>query len=145
MHPCTHSSTHPHHPVIHPSPSTTCHIYPCIHPSTQSMHPPIHPSTHPPIHPSTHPPIESSTHRLIHSPTHPLTHSLTDRPIHPPTHAHTPGVVADLAALANEDAPKYKGGAKADIVKAILEEQYGKSASMNQTSNKLTSTQLEKR
>ena len=54
------------------------------------------------------------------------------------------GVCADLAALANGYAPQFKGEAKADIVKAILEEQYGKYASMNQTSNKLTSTQLQK-
>ena len=51
----------------------------------------------------------------------------------------------DLAALANEYAPTFKGDAKADIVKAVLEEQYGKYASMNQTSNKPISTQLKKR
>ena len=128
-----HVSTHVHH-----------RHHPCIHSSMHACtHPPMHPSTHPPFHLFTHTPIHPCSNAPMHAPMESSTHQV----IHSPTHSLT--VHADLAALANEYAPKFKGHAKADIVKAILEEQYGKSTSkstsVNQSSNKLTSTQVTKR
>ena len=120
-----------------------------IHASTHPcMHALIHPCTHPPIHHFTCLPIHPYTHAAMHPCMRPWSHPLTKLYTHPLTHSLLT-VHADLAALANEYAPKFKGHAKADIVKAILEEQYGKSTSkstsVNQSSNKLTSTQVTKR